>query len=340
MKTVVLQAPGSLRLIDTSPPPPPGANEVQVRIRRVGICGTDLHAFQGVQPFFSYPRILGHELSLEVLSIGLTTAPPHITVGSLCCLRPYLNCGTCSACLRGYENCCVRLQVLGVHRDGGMREIINVPLDKLHTSTTLLEEDLALVEMLSIGCHAARRARIIPGEVALVVGMGPIGLGVALFAHLAGARVMAAEISTTRLAFASRQPGIEHVIDAKNEVLEQLSAILADDLPTIVFDSTGNTQSMMKSFSYVAHGGRLVFPGLVQGDLTFSDPEFHRRELSVLASRNATADDFRQVISALENHSAEVRSWITHRVSPEQLITDFPSWLDVSQGVIKAMVSF
>lgn len=340
MRSIILQQPSQFELIDTQPPSPPEHNEAMVRVRRVGICGTDLHAFQGTQPFFSYPRILGHELALEVMAIGDTTLEHDLRVGDLCCVRPYLNCGKCSACLRGFENCCMRMQVLGVHKDGGMQEFMNVPIDKLHKSASLSEETLALVEMLSIGCHAVQRAHIIPGETVLVVGVGPIGLGVAQFAHLAGARVIAMDISDTRLGFACLQDGIEHCIDAKRDALERLRTIIPDDLPTVVFDATGSANSMMKSFEYVAHGGKLVFVGLFQGNITFHDPEFHKREMSVLASRNATKQDFEQVITALENRQIDVNSWITHLVSPEQMIKDFPMWLDPASGTVKAMMQF
>lgn len=339
MKSIRLTQPGVLDLLVSPPPPPPGTDEVQVRVLHVGICGTDLHAYRGTQPFFTYPRVLGHELALEVLEIGSTKLDHQLTVGSKGCLRPYLNCGTCGACLRGFANCCTKMQVMGVHRDGGMREIINVPIDKVHVSTKLLEEELALVETLSISCHAVRRARILPGEVVLIIGVGPIGLGVAQFAHLAQATVIVMDVSDARLSFASQQPGITHTVDAKHDVLEQLRALVPNDLPTVVFDATGNAQSMMKSFDYVAHGGRLVFVGLFQGDVTFHDPEFHRRELSLLASRNATSQDFEQVISALESRQLDVLPWITHRASAEQMIEDFPQWLDPASGVIKAMLT-
>jgi 2-desacetyl-2-hydroxyethyl bacteriochlorophyllide A dehydrogenase len=230
------------------------------------------------------------------------------------------------------------MQVLGVHRDGGMREIINVPLNSLHVTDRLAEDELALVEMLSIGAHAVRRAQIIPGEIALVVGCGPIGLGVAQFAHLNQANVIAMDVSDARLEFARRQPGIAHVIDAKHDVIEQLRVIVPNDLPTVLFDATGNAKSMMNSFDYVAHGGRLVFVGLFQGNVTFNDPEFHRRELSLLASRNATAQDFGAVIAALERGQVEVQSLITHRVSVEEMIEQFSQWLDPANGVMKALV--
>jgi 2-desacetyl-2-hydroxyethyl bacteriochlorophyllide A dehydrogenase len=220
-----------------------------------------------------------------------------------------------------------------------MREVINVPTDKLHPSS-LPDEQLALVETLSISAHAIRRAQLIPGEYALVIGVGPIGLGVSQYAYQAGARVIVMDVSDSRLTFARQQPGGEYTIDAKQDVLEQLRAIIPNDLPTVVFDATGNAQSMMKSFEYVANGGRLVFVGLFRGEVTFNDPEFHRRELTLLASRNATAQDFHQVIRSLDEGAINVTSWITHRSSPEQLIADFPSWLEPSSGVFKAMLSF
>ena len=340
MKTIVLQEPGHFKLIDTKVPLAPGRNEVQLRVKRVGICGTDLHAYVGNQPFFTYPRVLGHELALEVIDIGPTTIQSNLTIGALCCVRPYINCGTCDACQRGFENACLHIKVLGVHRDGGMQEVINLPIDKLHKSNILGESELALVEMLSIGCHAVRRAHIIPGETVLVVGMGPIGLGVAQFAHIAGAKVIALDVSTPRLQFAKSQAAIEHLIDGKRDVFDQIQAIMPDRLPTVVFDATGNATSMMKSFSYLAHGGRLVFVGLFQGEITFNDPEFHRRELTLLASRNSNSQDFDQVISALENRKFDIQSWITHCPSPEQMIEDFPTWLDPANGVVKAMFSF
>ncbi len=340
MKSVILTQPGTLKFQNTAEPESPGRDEVQVRIHRVGICGTDLHAFAGDQPFFTYPRILGHELAVEVLAIGDTQSEHNLNVGDHCCLRPYLNCGVCGACLRGFTNACMNMQVIGVHRDGGMREIINVPLDKLHKAKSLSDEELALVEMLSIGAHAVRRAQIIPGEYALVVGVGPIGLGVCQFALQAGAKVIAMDMNEGRLAFASQHIRIDHMVDAKRDVLEQLKAILPNDFPTVVFDATGNAQSMMQSFRYVAHGGRLVYVGLFQGDVTFNDPEFHRRELTLLASRNATAQDFEHVITAMEAREINVLPWITHHASPESIVTDFAGWLKPENGVVKAMLHF
>jgi len=339
MKSIVLAEPGVFKLQDGNGPAVPGVDEAQVRVRQGGICGTDLHAFEGKQPFFSYPRILGHELAVEIVAIGPTEQAHNLAVGDRCCVRPYLNCGHCGPCRRGVENCCTNLRVLGVHQDGGMREFINVPLDKLHKST-LPDDALALVEMLSIGAHAVRRAQITPGENVVVIGVGPIGLGVICFAKQAGARVIVVDLSDQRLDFARQQLGIEHTINGKQNVLDSLKQIIPDDLPTVVFDATGSARSMMQSFGYAANGGKVVFVGLVQGDLSFNDPDFHRRELTLLASRNATKQDFDNVLRLLESKQVDIGPWVTHRASPDQLILDFASWLEPETHVVKAMLSF
>jgi 2-desacetyl-2-hydroxyethyl bacteriochlorophyllide A dehydrogenase len=338
MQTVILERPGQLRLMSTAAPKAPGPGEALVRVRRVGVCGTDLHAFKGEQPFFSYPRVLGHELGVEVVAIGPMERQPELAVGDYCSVNPYLNCGHCSACRRGRSNCCLNLQVLGVHIDGGMRELIAVPIEKLHKSSRLALDQLALVEMLCIGAHAVRRARLTLDEQVLVIGAGPIGLSVVQFAQIAGANVIGMEVSEHRREFCRRQLGVERWIDGRREALPQIQDLLSGELPTAVFDATGNAGSMMRAFNYVAHGGKLIFVGLFQGDVTFHDPDFHRRELTLMSSRNATDDDFAQAIGLLEAEKIDVAPWITHRVAPEELPGAFPGWMTPESRVVKAML--
>jgi hypothetical protein len=340
MKTIILDKPGALRLTETEPPAQPGPAEALIRVQRVGICGSDLHAFMGNQTFFSYPRVLGHELGVEVVALGQAVRDLGFAVGDHCCVIPYLNCGHCQACRQGKTNCCERMQVLGVHCDGGMREWITVPVDKLIKSEVIPLDHLALVEMLCIGAHAVRRAELKPDEHVLVIGAGPIGLGVSLFAQLVGARVIMLEMSDPRLEFCRRHMAVEGVIDGKGDALSQLRASLAGELPTTVFDATGSPKSMMKAFEYVAHGGKLVYVGHFPGDITFHDPDFHRREMTLLASRNATREDFVWVIKALETGQINLTPWITHCVSPEEIVSEFSGWLDPQNGVVKAMLEF
>ena len=338
MKTITLHEPGQLAHSETEVPTLSAPNMALVRVRRVGICGTDIHAFAGRQPFFSYPRILGHELGVEVIEVGENAA--GIQAGDRCAVEPYLNCGQCIACRRGKTNCCANLKVLGVHTDGGMREIIEVPLEKLHKSDALNLDQLALVETLGIGAHAVQRAAIEPGEFALIIGAGPIGLSVIQFAQAAGAQTVVLDVNPQRLAFCQQQLGVAHTVLASEDNLETVKELTNGDLPTVVFDATGNPKSMQSAFQYVAPGGKLVFVGLFLGDVTFYDPDFHRREMTILATRNSTARDFQEIIALMEAGKIHTAPWITHRADCADMIARFPDWIKPETGVIKAIVEF
>lgn len=340
MKTIILDTPGEFRLTETAEPGQPGPGEALVRVKRVGICGTDLHAFRGRQPFFTYPRILGHELGVEVVALGEGRTASTLQVGDICAVEPYLNCGVCSACRRGKTNCCQSLKVLGVHIDGGMREYITVPQHKLHKAQGATLEQLAVVEMLCIGAHAVARAQITPGENALVIGAGPIGLATMQFAKLAGADITCLELNPNRIDFCRKNLGVDKFINSTEEVVTELQRLMGGEMPTLVFDATGNAQSMMGAFQYVAHGGKLIYVGLVQGELTFNDPYFHSHEMTLLATRNATSADFAYVVDCLNTGKIHLAPWITHHTTPEALIETFPTWLDPANGVVKAMLDF
>lgn len=339
MNTIVLQEPGKLHFTQTEEPAAPEAGQALVRVHRVGICGTDWHAYHGRQPFFSYPRIIGHELGVAIEAINDPNGS-GLSVGDRCCIEPYLNCGKCIACRRGKSNCCLNLQVMGVHIDGGMRERILVPVNKLHRSKKLNFEQLALVETLGIGCHAVDRGQPEPGEHALVIGAGPIGLSVIPFLQDAGVQVMVADVSATRLEFCRKVMKVDHVIDGNQDVPAQITAATGGDLPTLVLDATGNPKSMANAFNFVAPTGRLVFVGLFMGDLAFNDPQFHRREMTILASRNSLPRDFQRIINLVERGVIDTNPWITHRSNCEQLINVMPEWLSPQAGVLKAMVEF
>jgi 2-desacetyl-2-hydroxyethyl bacteriochlorophyllide A dehydrogenase len=337
MKAIRLEEPRRFATLEVPPPDAPPPGHALVAVHRVGVCGTDLHAYAGNQPFFTYPRILGHELGVEVLAVG--EAVSHVAPGDRCSVEPYMNCGTCIACRKGAPNCCTHLQVLGVHTDGGMQERITLPARKLHPSKALTYDQLALVETLGIGCHAVSRAKLVRDEWVLVVGAGPIGLSVIQFAAEAGARVVALDVNAARLSFCGSQLGVAHRIDAsKEDALGALQRITAGDLPTAVFDATGNPKSMMGAFQFPAHGGRLVFVGLFQGDVTFNDPNFHKRELTLLASRNALPGDFTRIIQLIEAGRIDTSPWITHRCSLGDVAREFPGWTKPEAGVIKAMI--
>lgn len=316
----------------SGPAPEPGPGEALVRVRHIGVCGTDIHAFRGRQPFFEYPRILGHELGVEVVSVNGSAACP--APGTRCAVEPYLNDPDSPASLRGKTNCCESLRVLGVHCDGGMRPLLAVPAGKLHASPVLDTERLALVEMLCIGRHAVERARIeSPDEFALVLGAGPIGMSVLQFLKTATRRAAVADLDAGRLDFCRSSLGIDLtlLVPRGNPVDSGVLRDLGGDgrLPTVIFDATGSAASMMSAFELAAHGGRLVFVGLFQGSVTFDDPNFHRRELTVMSSRNATAADFRATIEAIETGRIDTAPWITHRLAFDEVPDRFAETIEI-----------
>ncbi|RYX83127.1 zinc-binding alcohol dehydrogenase family protein [bacterium] len=336
MKALVLEEPGRLRLSERPQAPSPQQGEALVRVHRVGVCGTDIHAYAGKQPFFEYPRLIGHELGVEVLEVGPDTQ--GIQMGDHCAVEPYLNCEKCIACRRGKGNCCAQMKVMGVHIDGGLREQFVLPARKLHVSPTLSFDQLALVETLAIGAHAVARAQVERDEWVVVIGAGPIGLGVMQFAKQAGAHVIALDVNAERLQFCREVWNIEHTIVVSDATLEELRALTDGDLPTVVFDATGHPASMKGAFEFVAPGGRLVFVGLFQGEVSFFDPDFHRKEMTLLATRNALPQDFKNILGWMENGEIDTSPWITHRAPLHEVPETFESWTNPRNGVLKAMI--
>ncbi len=340
MLAITLQEPGRFERVQN--PFDAGAvaaSHARVRVHRIGVCGTDWHAFAGRQPFFSYPRILGHELGVEVLEVAPDSINTRgIKVGDRCCVEPYLNCGHCIACRSGKTNCCENLRVLGVHTDGGMRETLDVPIDKLHRANDLSFDQLALVETLCIGAHAVQRSHAEAGETVLVVGAGPIGLAVTQFLSVAGARILGMDVSDERLEFCRNVAPIAGTINPNHgDATAQIRALNNGELPTCVMDATGHAASMERAFELAAHGGRIVFVGLFSGDVTFSDPNFHKRELTLLSSRNATAPDFERTIELIQAGQINTTPWITHRMKLGEVAQCFAA-MQGAPGLVKAMI--
>jgi 2-desacetyl-2-hydroxyethyl bacteriochlorophyllide A dehydrogenase len=336
MLQISLEKPGQFAATQDAPEPVLAPGEALVRVHRIGVCGTDLHAFAGKQPFFSYPRVLGHELGVEVIDPG--SEPHGLKRGDRCSVEPYLNCQRCVACRRGKPNCCTELKVMGVHIDGGMRPLLAVPARKLHRSDKLNYEQLALIETLGIGAHAVERAEVKPADTVLVIGAGPIGLSVIQFVLVTGATLAVMDVSDPRLAFCRDQLGVKHTLAPGADMPAQLKAIFGGDLPTIVIDATGNPKSMAGTFDLPAHGGRIVFVGLFQGDVSFNDPNFHRRELTLCASRNALPGTFRDIIALVEAGRVNTQPWITHRFTLADTPTVFPRDIAGNPAVLKAMI--
>jgi len=340
MKALQLEKPQQFRFIATSEPAAPKAGEALVRVQRVGICGTDYSGYLGKMPFFSYPRIPGHELGVEVLAVG--AGVKNVKAGDRCSVEPYLNCGQCFPCRRGATNCCENLKVLGVMTDGGLTERMILPANKLHPANKLSPEQCALVETLAIGCHAVNRGNPVAGENVLVIGAGPIGLSVIEFARLSGTRTIVMDLNEQRLEFVRARMGVPDTICSKGDgaELETLKQMTDGTLAQVVVDATGNNKSMAQAMTYCGFTARLVYVGITQAEVAFPHaPMMHRRELTLLASRNALPPDFTRIINLIEDGNIDTRPWITHRVAFGELIEAFPKFTKPESGVIKAIVN-
>lgn len=336
MKILTCVAPGEFQYGDISQPDPQAGRAI-IKIKRIGICGTDLHAYEGTQPYFSYPRILGHELAGELVQISSNQS--GLGVGQAVSVIPYYNCGKCIACRNGTPNCCSSLRVCGVHEDGGMVEYLSVPEYALIAEAGLSLDALALLEPLAIGAHGIRRASVRAGEFVLVVGAGPIGLGAMEFARIAGANVIALDLVDSRLQFCKEKIGVHHCVNGRSEnAKEQLLEITSGNMPTVVIDATGSLAAINGSFEFMAHGARYVLIGLQKGNISFSHPEFHKREATLMSSRNATREDFNHVIDSIKSGLTNPANYITHRAAFGDVKNEFPGWLNPANGVIKAMV--
>lgn len=338
MKAIRLEAPRKFAYLNIEDAPPPGPDEALVRTHCVGICGTDISGYLGKFPFFSYPRIPGHELGIEVLQVGAQVK--NVRPGDRCSVEPYINKIDSFASRRGASNCCENLQVLGVHTDGGLRDRFIVRADKLHISKSLSFEQLALVETLAIGCHAVNRAAPRAGEQLLIIGAGPIGLATLEFARLAGSEITVMDVQSDRLALCRHVYHIKNTVQFKGDDsdLEALRTITGGELYPIVIDATGNAKSMSHALNYVAHTGTLVYVGITTHAVTFPHRLLHLREATIKASRNALPDDFRRIIQLIEDGRIDTAPWITHRTSFNQLADVFDSYTKPETGVIKAMV--
>lgn len=338
MKALILEEPKKFKQIDIDLPTNPSSNEVLLKIKRLGVCGTDLHAYNGKQPFFTYPRILGHEVAAEVVEIG--SEVKHLKIGDLCALMPYRNETEDQAVRRGKTNCGSTLKVLGVHEDGAMQEYIKYPAHLVFPANELTLDQIAMIEPLAIGSHAVERADIQPDDIVLIIGAGPIGIGTVAMALLKAAKVLVLDMNQNRLDFIAQKFPSVITIQLNEDVEKTLKSILNGDLPTVVLDATGNKASMEKCLDYVASSGTIVYIGLFIGDIVFHDPLFHRKEITLKSSRNAVAIDFIKLIRLLKASLVNIDGFITHRLPFDTLHENFTKLYQPEEKVIKAVIEF
>lgn len=337
MNTLVCLEPKQMTY-QTRTKPQPAAGEALLKIVSAGICGTDIHAWGGNQPFFSYPRVLGHELCGEVVELGADVS--GWKVGQRAAVIPYLSCGECPACQSGKTNCCEKISVIGVHEDGGFCDYLSVPVTNLLSAEGVEPDAAALVEPFSISAHAVRRAALEAGSTVLVVGAGPIGLGVAAIAHASGAHVVVSDTSEFRRQHVAQHLKLTALDAAADDFTDQLRAQFNGQLPATVIDATGNAAAMNKAVQFISHGGTVVFVGLHKGDLQIPDPEFHKKETTMMGSRNATRQDFERVLSLMAEGKITAEMMLNQHFEFTELAEVFESQVINNRQLIKGVIHF
>ncbi|OOF63541.1 zinc-binding alcohol dehydrogenase family protein [Rodentibacter sp. Ppn85] len=310
-------------------------DEVLIQVAAVGICGTDIHAYAGNQPFFEYPRVLGHEVSGKITAIGKQVQ--DFKVGQRIALVPYLSCGKCDACLSGKTNCCESISVLGVHQDGGFSEFLAAPASNvLPIASNVNDITAALIEPFAISAHAVRRAQLSEGTDVLVVGAGPIGLGAAAIAHADGANVVIADTSRERCIHIQKHLDVPTV----NPLNEKVEDYFNGRLPLVVIDATGNQKAMNNTVNLIRHGGRIVFVGLFKGMLEFNDPDFHKKETTMMGSRNATKEDFEKVQYLMSEGKISADMMLTHTFKYDELVDIYEEKITKNKTLIKSVILY
>jgi L-gulonate 5-dehydrogenase len=329
MKCVTIKAPREMVLEDRDITPKPGPEAVLIEVKAVGICGSDIHAYRGTQPFQSYPRVLGHELSGTV-----SAGTGDLEEGQPVTMEPLLRCGVCYPCRIGRYNCCTDLKVIGVHADGGMCEKIWVPRELVHPlpPDSSLEEG-AMVEPLAIACQAVGRSRLSKGETALVIGAGPIGLLSLQVAKARGARVFISEVDPLRLDLAEKLGADATINPVQDDIASRLDELTIGEGPNVVIEAVGSEKTITDSLELVSAAGRVVMVGLFSGKLKLEPVGIIRKELDLLGSRNSNGK-FPEAISLIREGRVNLGDLVTHRFPLEMAPEVFR---DLDKGALEAV---
>jgi len=336
MEALFIDQPGEVSVRDI-PAPDIRPDEALLRIRTVGFCGTDLATFRGLNPLVEYPRIPGHEVGATIEDVG-ADVPDHLQPGMNVTLSPYSNCGSCAACRRERPNCCRNNQTLGVQRDGLMSPLARVPWQKLIASEALSVRELALVEPLTVGFHAAARGQITDGDTVAVFGAGAIGLGAIAGAAARGTRVISVDIDDAKIGLAKRAGASEAINSRTEDLHEELQTLTGGEGPDVVVEAVGAPATYRAAVDEVAYAGRVVCIGYAKEPVEYETKYFVMKELDIRGSRNATPDDFRAVIAMLEAREFPVDEVITRTADLDEAGSALRDWSEDPDRVIKVQV--
>jgi 2-desacetyl-2-hydroxyethyl bacteriochlorophyllide A dehydrogenase len=331
-----MHGPGDVRVEDV-PEPARGAGEALLRVRRIGLCGSDLNSYRGRNPLVSFPRIPGHEIAATIVEMDADHSA-HLRVGMDVTLSPYSSCEHCPACRNGRRNACRNNQTLGVQRNGALAEYISIPTAKLFAADLSLDE-LCLVEPLTVGSHAVARAKVTPNDVVAIFGCGGVGLGAVAASAFRGAKTVAMDVDDAKLEIA-RRAGAAHVIHTKKQdVKEALAELTGGDGPDVIIEAVGLADTFRAAVELVAFTGRVVYIGYAKEPVTYETKLFVQKELNILGARNAQPEDFRQVIQMLEQHRFPVEAAISTIAPLEETPGLLRAWSEDPARFTKIMIT-
>jgi threonine dehydrogenase-like Zn-dependent dehydrogenase len=334
MKALRINKPGEATIVSV-PEPEPVPGKVLLRVRMVGLCGSDLNSYRGKNPMVHFPRIPGHEIAATVVEGN--ALPEGITAGTNVTMSPYTNCGNCASCRRGRPNACQFNETLGVQRDGALTEFILMPPEKLYAAPLSIKE-LCLVEPLTVGFHAVARGRVTAADKVVVFGCGGVGLGAIAASHFAGATTIAVDLDDEKLQIATKA-GATHIINSRLGSLHtQLLELTEGRGPDVVIEAVGQAETFRMAVEEVAFAGRVVYIGYAKEPVTYETKLFVQKELDVLGSRNALPADFQSVIQMLQEGKFPVQDAVGAVISLEEAPGMLEAWSANPAKFTKIMV--
>ena len=338
MKAIQISEPSVIKVIDMSEPQM-GDDEVLLKMKYVGFCGSDLNTFRGGNPMVKMPVVPGHEVGAEIVKVG-KNVPNGLASGMVVTVNPYTNCGKCASCRNGRVNACEHNETLGVQRWGAMREYLTLPWQKVIPAGDLSPRTCALIEPMSVGFHAVNRAQVTDIDVVMVIGCGMVGMGAVVRAALRGATVIAADIDDEKLALA-KEMGATYAINTMTEDAHaRLQEITGGFGPDVVIEAVGSVPTYQMAVNEVAFTGRVVCIGYAKSEVSFQTKYFVQKELDIRGSRNAQPSDFRAVIHYLERGTCPVDRLISKEVKPEHALEAMQEWASAPGKVFRILVDF
>ncbi len=338
MKAIQISEPSVIKVIDMSEPQM-GDDEVLLKMKYVGFCGSDLNTFRGGNPMVKMPVVPGHEVGAEIVKVG-KNVPNGLAPGMVVTVNPYTNCGKCASCRNGRVNACEHNETLGVQRWGAMREYLTLPWQKVIPAGDLSPRTCALIEPMSVGFHAVNRAQVTDIDVVMVIGCGMVGMGAVVRAALRGATVIAADIDDEKLALA-KEMGATYAINTMTEDAHaRLQEITGGFGPDVVIEAVGSVPTYQMAVNEVTFTGRVVCIGYAKSEVSFQTKYFVQKELDIRGSRNAQPSDFRAVIHYLERGTCPVDRLISNEVKPEHALEAMQEWASAPGKVFRILVDF